>query len=98
MTKVQFYDRADDRKLKFAVIVTKTNGHWVFCKHKDRNTLEVPEGTGSREKISWPPQSVNCMRKQVPSISALNRSAYTLSLHPEILMDRKPSVCCFMRM
>lgn len=44
MTKVQFYDRADDRKLKFAVIVTKTNGHWVFCKHKDRNTLEVPGG------------------------------------------------------
>ena len=44
MTKVQFYDRVDDQKLKFAVIVTKTNGHWVFCKHKDRNTLEVPGG------------------------------------------------------
>jgi len=44
MTKVQFYDQADDQKLKFAVIVTKTNGHWVFCKHRERNTLEVPGG------------------------------------------------------
>ncbi|MBQ3277832.1 MAG: GNAT family N-acetyltransferase [Clostridia bacterium] len=44
MTKVQFYDNVDDQKLKFAVIVTKTNGHWVFCKHKERNTLEVPGG------------------------------------------------------
>ena len=44
MIKVQFYDRVDDQKLKFAVIITKTNGHWVFCKHKERNTLEVPGG------------------------------------------------------
>lgn len=44
MTKVQFYDRVDDQKLKFAVIVTKANGHWVFCKHKERSTLEVPGG------------------------------------------------------
>ena len=44
MTKVQFYDRVDDGKLKFAVIVTKTEGHWVFCKHRERDTLEVPGG------------------------------------------------------
>ncbi len=44
MTKVQFYDRVDDRKLRFAVIVTKTDGHWVFCKHRERDTLEVPGG------------------------------------------------------
>ena len=44
MTKVQFYDQAEDHKLRFAVIVTKTDGHWVFCKHKERNTLEVPGG------------------------------------------------------
>ena len=44
MTKVRFYDRADDRKLRFAVIVTKTDGHWVFCKHRKRDTLEVPGG------------------------------------------------------
>ena len=44
MTKVQFYDRVDDRNLKFAVIVTKAQGHWVFCKHRERDTLEVPGG------------------------------------------------------
>ena len=44
MTKVQFYDQVDDQKLKFAVIVTKTNGRWVFCKHRERDTLEVPGG------------------------------------------------------
>ena len=44
MTKVQFYDRVDDRKLKFAVIVTKAQGHWVFCKHRERDTQEVPGG------------------------------------------------------
>ena len=44
MTRVQFYDQVDDRKLKFAVIVTQTKGQWVFCKHRERNTLEVPGG------------------------------------------------------
>ena len=44
MTKVRFYDHVDDQKLKFAVIITKSNGQWVFCKHKERNTLEVPGG------------------------------------------------------
>ena len=44
MTKVQFYDQVDDQKLKFAVIVTKTGGRWVFCKHRERDTLEAPGG------------------------------------------------------
>ena len=44
MTKVRFYDQVDDQKLRFAVIVTKSDGHWVFCKHKERSTLEVPGG------------------------------------------------------
>ena len=44
MTKVRFYDRAEDRELRFAVIVTRTDGHWVFCKHRERSTLEIPGG------------------------------------------------------
>ena len=44
MTTVRFYDQAEDEKLRFAVIVTKTDGHWVFCKHRERDTLEVPGG------------------------------------------------------
>ncbi len=48
MTEVRFYDSIDDNLLKFAVIAAKTNGKWVFCKHKNRNTLEMP--VGHREK------------------------------------------------
>ena len=48
MLEVKFYDNVDDRLLKFAVIISKSNGQWVFCKHKDRNTYAVPGG--HREK------------------------------------------------
>ena len=44
MTKVNFYDNIDDSMLKFAVIIARHNGKWVFCKHKERNTWEVPGG------------------------------------------------------
>ena len=30
------------------VIITKTNGKWIFCKHKERDTYEFPGG--HREK------------------------------------------------
>ena len=48
MTEVKFYDNADDNLLKFAVIISKANGKFVFCKHKERNTYEIPGG--HREK------------------------------------------------
>ena len=45
MTEVRFYDEADDAGLRFAVIVTQMeDGRWVFCKHRERDTLEVPGG------------------------------------------------------
>ena len=44
MVEVKFYDRIDDGLLKFAVIITKTGGKWVFCKHRERDTYEVPGG------------------------------------------------------
>lgn len=44
MTKVQFYDKVEDELLKFAVIIAKYNGKLVFCKHKKRNTYEIPGG------------------------------------------------------
>ncbi|MBQ9743721.1 MAG: NUDIX domain-containing protein [Clostridia bacterium] len=42
--KVNFYRSANDELLKFAVIISKHNGKWVFCKHKERDTYEVPGG------------------------------------------------------
>lgn len=44
MVEVRFYDNVDDELLKFAVIISKTNGKWLFCKHRERNTYEVPGG------------------------------------------------------
>ena len=44
MVEVKFYDKVDDSLLKFAVIIAKSNGKWVFCKHKERDTYEVPGG------------------------------------------------------
>lgn len=44
MVEIKFYDTIDDTLLDFAVIISKTNGKWVFCKHKERDTLEVPGG------------------------------------------------------
>ena len=44
MTEVKFYDQVSDEFLKFAVIISKTDGKWVFCKHKERDTYEVPGG------------------------------------------------------
>ncbi len=44
MLKVKFYDSVDDNLLKFAVIVSEYNNQWVFCKHKRRNTYEIPGG------------------------------------------------------
>lgn len=42
--QVKFYDEVEDALLKFAVIITKSNGKWVFCKHRERDTYEVPGG------------------------------------------------------
>ena len=44
MLEVKFYDQVEDNLLKFAVIISKTGGKWVFCKHKDRDTYEIPGG------------------------------------------------------
>lgn len=44
MIEVNFYDTIDDSLLKFAVIISRTDGKWVFCKHKERDTFEIPGG------------------------------------------------------
>lgn len=42
--QVKFYDTVDDELLKFAVILSKYKKQWIFCKHKLRDTLEIPGG------------------------------------------------------
>ena len=41
---VRFYDAVEDSLLKFAVILARSGGKWVFCRHRERNTLEIPGG------------------------------------------------------
>lgn len=43
-TQVKFYDSVEDELLKFAVILARTDEKWVFCKHRERDTYEVPGG------------------------------------------------------
>lgn len=44
MLKVRFYEAVEDHLLKMAVIISKYQGKWVFCKHRERDTWEVPGG------------------------------------------------------
>ncbi|WP_297417931.1 NUDIX domain-containing protein [Clostridium sp.] len=46
MIKVNFYElnTIEDNKLLFAVIVTKFNGQWIYVRHKERSTWEIPGG------------------------------------------------------
>lgn len=41
---VKFYEEVDERLLKFAVIIARIGGKYVFCKHKQSDTWEVPGG------------------------------------------------------
>jgi len=44
--QVKFYGigEIDDPLFRFAVIVSKYRGKWVFCRHKLRDTWEIPGG------------------------------------------------------
>ncbi len=44
--KVSFHstEQVDDSLLKFAVIAAVYKGKWIFCRHKERSTYEIPGG------------------------------------------------------
>lgn len=41
---VNFYEEVADELLHFAVIIAETEGKYVFCKHRERDTWEIPGG------------------------------------------------------
>lgn len=41
---VRFYEEIEDSLLKFAVIIAKKDGKFIFCKHRERETYEIPGG------------------------------------------------------
>ncbi len=42
--QVGFYEKVEDSALKYAVVVARYHGKWVFCKHKARHTFEIAGG------------------------------------------------------
>ncbi len=44
MPVVRFYETVADDLLRFAVILSRTQGKYVFCKHRERDTWEIPGG------------------------------------------------------
>lgn len=46
MIKVSFQniEKIDDGELKFAVIASRYKDKWVFCRHRERDTWEIPGG------------------------------------------------------
>ena len=42
--EVRFYNTVDDALLEFAVIIARYQGKWIYCKHKQRDTYEIPGG------------------------------------------------------
>ena len=42
--EVRFYDKIEDHRLRFAVILARSGGKWGLCKHRERSTLEIPGG------------------------------------------------------
>ncbi len=44
MPEIRFYETAQDAQLRYAVIIARSEGKWVFCKHRLRDTYECPGG------------------------------------------------------
>ncbi|MBQ8196305.1 MAG: NUDIX domain-containing protein, partial [Oscillospiraceae bacterium] len=42
--QVNFHESVDDELLKYAVIVAVYNKRYVYCKHRERTTYEIPGG------------------------------------------------------
>ena len=57
MITVTFHNQTEitDDLLKFAVIAARYNNQWIFCRHKQRSTWEIPGG--HREEGETIPQT-----------------------------------------
>lgn len=46
MTEIHFYNKSEieDSLLQFTVIAARFDGHWIFSRHKERTTWEIPGG------------------------------------------------------
>ena len=42
--EIHFYEQALDSDLKFAVVAARVGEQWMFCRHRERETWELPGG------------------------------------------------------
>ncbi|MBQ9951076.1 MAG: NUDIX domain-containing protein [Clostridia bacterium] len=42
--EVRFYPVTENKELKFVVIGARSAGRWVWCRHRERTTWEMPGG------------------------------------------------------
>lgn len=42
--KIIFHDGVDEELVKYVIIASRYGGKWVFCRHRERDTLEMPAG------------------------------------------------------
>ncbi len=69
---VKFYESAENRNLKYSVIVSRYRGKWIFCKHRERETFEIPGG--HRETGETPEQAA---RRELYEETGATRYALT---------------------
>lgn len=82
--EVKFYDSADDKPLKFAVIIARSKGKWVFCKHKKRDTLECPGGHREENEAI----DDTAKRELVEETGAIKFSIYPLCVYSVVGKNR----------
>lgn len=99
MAAVSFYDTTSDDRLRFAVVIAKYNGFWVFCKHKARRTYELPGGRREAARTSSPQPNVSCGKRQELRTLLSSRYASTLSQGAPAPYPRAAKIlgCCFTR-
>ena len=68
--EVRFYDEVDDALLKFAVIAARSEGKWVFCRHKERTLWRSPGDIGNRGRAWTRPPRGSCGRRRGRRCSA----------------------------
>ena len=88
---VYFYDKIEDSLLKFAVIFAKYKGKYIFCKHKKRDTLEIPGG--HREKSEAIDETAR--RELREETGAIHFDMKPICVYS--LKETKPLVCFIMQ-
>jgi len=87
MIKVEFYklDEVADELLKYAVIATAEKGKWIFVRHKERTSWEIPGGR--RE----PHESIlkTAERELIEETGATQFSLETISLYSVSIESKK---------